>query len=351
MNEYKVALDVYNGPLDLLLFLIRREEIDIYDIPVARITAQYVQYVGLLQQVDPDAVGEFLVLAATLMEIKSRMLLPSPPVEEVAEELVDPRLELVRQLLEYKKFKDAARNLENAAAVHALKHPRRAVVPELGADEYEIESLEIWTLFEAFQRLLEQTGKLGAVHQVSVDDTPIALHADDILDALQAAGGSQNFDEVFRGRNRAEMIGLFLALLELIRQKRIRVTQDRPFAPILVRLLDATPLDAVDDLDYEYRRTQTEEGGDDRAGAPLPAVAADDADGADILDARDAPLDDELPGDEELPAMPDIHEMSDDELDAILEGRSMPPTDPGGNSPPDECRAASQAVEIPNETQ
>ena len=115
MTDYRVALDVYHGPVDLLLFLIKRDEIDIYDIPISHITTQYLQYVQLLEKIDPEVVSEFLVLAATLMEIKSRTLLPRPPASEDDEEIEDPRLELVRQLLEYKRFKDAAHSLGEAA--------------------------------------------------------------------------------------------------------------------------------------------------------------------------------------------------------------------------------------------
>ncbi|HNQ21835.1 MAG TPA: segregation/condensation protein A [Phycisphaerae bacterium] len=241
-EEYQVKLDVYNGPLDLLLYLIRREEIDIYDIPIARITEQYLAYVEVLARLDPETVSEFLVLAATLMEVKSRLLLPRPPVEEGEEDLSDPRLELVRQLLEYKKYKDAARELEEAAAEQQLKHARVPALPPVAPDELELENLEIWDLFEAFNRLLEQIGRAKPFHQVETDDTPLTLHADDILDALQRAGGAEPFHLIFAGRNKAEMIGLFLALLELIRQRRIRVSQDRPFGTILIHLLDATPL-------------------------------------------------------------------------------------------------------------
>lgn len=247
MTEYKVALDVYNGPLDLLLFLIKRDEIDIYDIPIARITEQYVEYVALLQKIDPEVVSEFLVLAATLIEIKSRTLLPTPPPEEAAEEFIDPRSELVRQLLEYKKFKDAARDLDKAASLRAMKAARSPAMPDGEPGAFDLQSVDIWDLFEAFNKLLKQTGKLDGLHQVGVDDTPIALHAEDILDSIQRAGGSQNFEEVFRGRTRPEMIGLFLALLELIRQQRINAVQDRPFAIIQLRLLDPRPLDDFDE--------------------------------------------------------------------------------------------------------
>ena len=247
MSGYSVALDVYNGPMDLLLFLIRREEIDIYDIPIARITEQYIAYVEMLRQVDPEVVSEFLVLAATLMEIKSRTLLPHPPAEESDEELTDPRLELVRQLLEYKKYKDVARSLEEGAHAQASRYARHPVLPPRGEDEIELESLAIWDLFDAFNRLLEETGRRGAVHEVTVDDTPIALHGEDIFDSIERAGGTQDFTDIFAGRGRAQMIGLFLALLELIRQRRIRVSQDRPFGPILIHLLDRTPLDQIPD--------------------------------------------------------------------------------------------------------
>ncbi len=245
MSEYKVALDVYNGPLDLLLYLIRREEIDIYEIPIARITEQYVKYVEFIQRLDPEAVSEFLVLAATLMEIKSRTLLPTPPVDETDEEIIDPRLELVRQLLEYKKYKDAARHLEDAADERAQKHARSPVIHREPSDEMELENLDIWSLFDAFNRLLEQTGQRDAVHTIGVDDTPISLHADDILDSIDRAHGTQQFEEIFTGRTKAEMIGLFLALLELIRQGRVRVSQDRPFGQILLYLLDSTPLEEL----------------------------------------------------------------------------------------------------------
>ncbi|GAG49290.1 unnamed protein product, partial [marine sediment metagenome] len=121
MAEYRVDLDVYSGPLDLLLYLIRREELDIHDIPIARITEQYIQYVDVLNALDPDLAGEFLVMAAMLMEIKTRILLPTPPPEEGGEDglQIDPRAELVRQLLEYKAFKDASGELAGAAADQA----------------------------------------------------------------------------------------------------------------------------------------------------------------------------------------------------------------------------------------
>lgn len=239
MNKFRVDLDVYNGPLDLLLFLIRREEVDIYDIPIARITGQYLGYVRLIESMDPNLAGEFLVMASTLMEIKSRTLLPRAPVEEGEEEPLDPRMELVRQLLEYKTYKDAARDLGAAAEMQALKYPRHPVLPPESAEEVDLEEVGIWDLLEAFNKLLEQTGRRSATHDVVHDDTPIALHAADIMDSLERSGGTQPFERVFEGRSKSEMIGLFLALLELIRQRRVRAEQDSSFGRIVLHMLDA----------------------------------------------------------------------------------------------------------------
>ena len=197
MTEYKVALDVYSGPLDLLLFLIRREEIDIHNIPIARITQQYVEHLDLLALVDPEVVGDFLVLAATLMEIKSRTLLPSPPADEGDDELVDPRSELIRQLLEYKRFKDAAHQLEDDAAERAMKFSRMPGVLPTVEEELELENLQVWDLFDAFRRLLEQTGQTDPVHQVGI--TAMGLW---ILDNPDL----EELSEVCKSRNRWEFL-------------------------------------------------------------------------------------------------------------------------------------------------
>lgn len=281
-ENYRVALDVYSGPLDLLLYLIRREEVDIHDIPIARVAEQYVKYVDLLKEIDPEAVGEFLVLAATLMEIKSRMLLPTPPPEEVEEDFSDPRVELVRQLLEYKRFKDAARSLEESAAEHAQKAPRVPVLPPRDADEIDLDNLDIWDLFDAFGKVLTQIGRSQAVHEVDVDDTPIALHAEDVMDALERAGGEMKFEEVFSGRTRGEMIGLFLALLELIRERRVSAKQERASSPIVLVLISHKAL-RVDLIDEE---------------SEAEAAAAIDTDATD-LQTESAPPNQEFPNETE----------------------------------------------------
>ncbi|MCG3181684.1 MAG: Segregation and condensation protein A [Phycisphaerae bacterium] len=247
MEDYRVQLDFYDGPMDLLLYLVRKNEVDIQDIPIAAITEQYCRYVELMRAIDINLAGEFLVMAAWLIEIKTRMLLPSelpPPTEgeagpaEAAEALADPRAELVRQLLAYKQFRTLADELGEAAAEAAMRYPRagidwKQIAPEL-ADEPEIDIADagVWDLFEAFGRLLEQTGRLRP-HEVSYDDTPIHVHADHLVARL-GAEGPLAFRRIFEGRSRSEFLGLFLALLELVRQKRIRVEQEGRFGEIFI---------------------------------------------------------------------------------------------------------------------
>ena len=236
MAPYRVKLDIYNGPLDLLLYLIRRDEVDVYDIPIARITEQYMSYVEMLKGLDPNLVGEFLVMAATLLEIKTRTLLPSPPATEEGEAgaNIDPRAELVRQLLEYKAFKDAAGELKLAAEEQALRYPRSPGDDDSQEDLVDLEEAQVWDLLEAFNRLMEAIGHRPTHHEVIYDETPVELHAADILDRISQEG-PMSFQMIFEGRTaRVEIVGLFLALLELVRQKKLQVRQDRNFGQIQV---------------------------------------------------------------------------------------------------------------------
>src|SRR5687767_7935000 len=240
--EYRVELDVYNGPLDLLLYLLKRDELDIYDIPIARITDSYVSYVQMLKQLgkeggfDINVAGDFLVMAATLMEIKSAMLLPkAPPTNSdgstsVAQDLTDPRYELVQQLLEYKRFKDNAAALERHQQTHADRFPRvPAKLEGEAADEpppVDLDEVQVWDLLQAFDRLMQEVGtRKPRFHEVTYDDTPIDLHAADIEDRLSREGRLSLRELVVGRASRSEMIGVFLALLELIREKKILVQQ------------------------------------------------------------------------------------------------------------------------------
>lgn len=237
--EYRVELDVYNGPLDLLLYLIKRDELDISDIPISRILDSYMDYVGMLRQMrqeeglDINVAGDFLVMAATLMEIKSAMLLPKPPPapgeESAAAELTDPRYELVQQLLEYKRIKDSAMLLEKRRHEQEQRFPRVPALPPGAADEpppIDLDEVQIWDLLTAFGRLMKEVGVRGPrVHEVIYDDTPIDLHAADIEDRLSREGKLSLRALIVGRSSRSEMIGVFLALLELIRQKKILVAQ------------------------------------------------------------------------------------------------------------------------------
>lgn len=293
-NNYRVALDVYAGPLDLLLYLIRREEVDIYDIPISRITEQYIQHVEMIQQIDPDAVGQFLVMAATLMEIKSRMLLPTPPEEVAEEDAIDPRSDLVRQLLEYKRFKDAAGDLQARAEEFGKRFPRSPVIPD--RDSVDLEDAEVWDLMAAFNKLMQQTGRTGYQHQVVYDDTPIATHALNIVEQLQKQGGSVEFSNIFTGKTRPQCVGLFLALLELIRRQRVRADQDRPFGQIYVFLIDARPLSAPEVA--ESFGTESAPAGP-MGMAARPPIGKDEPEGEQPEKAAETPPAEQEPSDEE----------------------------------------------------
>jgi len=321
MPDYRVQTDIYNGPMDLLLYLIRRNEVDLYDIPIAIITSQYCEYVATLSIIDPNAAGDFLVMAAALMEMKSRMLLPrTVGLEGEAEDLSDPRLELVRQLLEYKKFKDASFELGAAAAAQAMRWPRGPVrTTATDSAEVDLEDVQVWDLVAAFTKLMASIGGGKATHEVVFDDTPIALHAADILDRLQGEGGELLFEAVFLGRNRVEMIGLFLALLELMRQQRVRITQSRMLGPITIVLLSAEPIQVEEGAGDPAFREAVLGPGD--PGPPEASAAAhvEQSDGNAAGDAQprgimeDEAEDDALAGFEELDKI-----KTEVDIDAVL---------------------------------
>ena len=250
MADYRVNLDIFAGPLDLLLYLVRKEEVDIYDIPLAKITDQYLQYVDILKQFDIDLAGDFLVMAATLMEIKSAMLLPREEPEQAGEEKSgDPRAELIRQLLEYKRFKDAANLLDAAAERRQERFGRPASLIErlvpVAEPEIDMDQVSIWDLIEAFDKICKATGTATYTGHIR-DDTPIDLYQIEVLHRLQTEG-PLTFERIFEGRpNRLVMVGIFLAMLELIRDKLIWAEQDESSAQIYVRALtDEPPEQAV----------------------------------------------------------------------------------------------------------
>lgn len=238
-GEYKINLDVYNGPMDLLLYLIQKEEVDICDIHIARITDQYLQYVEALQMLDMNIVGDFLVMAATLMYIKSYMLLPRTETKEDEEELEDPRLSLVRQLLEYKRYKGITFSLAAKAAEWEGRWTRQCKelsdeTPEKN-QELPLEGVSIWDLLQRFSQIMKQT-LLNVPARVIYDDTPVQVYMDEVLNRIHSHV-SISFTDLFSGiRERGRIIGFFLALLELVRLKKIKIEQPVCFEDIQLSL-------------------------------------------------------------------------------------------------------------------
>jgi segregation and condensation protein A len=236
--DYNVELPSFHGPLDLLLFLVKHSEVDLYDIPIARILEQFLQYLEAIQVIDVEGAGEFLVMAATLMEIKSKMLLPSVSQEQAAEE--DPRLELVKQLIEYKKYKEAAALLEEQARQQMARLARAPTESPVLSDlaQQPLRRVELWDLVSAFGRLMRETAALQP-RPIVLDDTPIHVHMARIVDLLRTRGRLLFRDLFTPPFLRGRLLGLFLALLELIKDNQIEAEQPEPFGEIWLVLPEA----------------------------------------------------------------------------------------------------------------
>lgn len=240
-EDYKVNLDVFEGPLDLLLYLIRREELDIYDIPIEHITVEYMRFIEEARRLDLDIAGEFIVMAATLMVIKSRMLLPVDrrrTNEDGDEEWVDPRLDLVRQLIEYKKFKDAAIRLETMEAIKSNSYDYGGGRPKFektAADaKGALANLDLYDLLTAFQDVIARANEIPQEElkgiRFSVPDK-----MDYVLERVKREA-QVSFLSLFDPENspKGEIIVTFLALLELLRQHRVIVYQNAAFHEITI---------------------------------------------------------------------------------------------------------------------
>ncbi|MCQ9208714.1 MAG: segregation/condensation protein A [Omnitrophica bacterium] len=234
--SYKVRLEIFEGPLDLLLFLIKREEVNIYDIPIAKITKQYLEYLDLMQLLDLQLAGEFLVMASTLMQIKSKMLLPPEEQELQEEEQEDPRTELVRKLMEYKKFKEAAGRLEELEQAR-LETFRRGVTPASFAAEEETGEgyfeASLFDLISAFSKILKTIPKKEFL-EIIKDEFTVEKTVHDLLHLLVVKPVIY-FSKLFeRAKSKTEIITTFLAVLELIRLKEIMVRQGTAFSEIQI---------------------------------------------------------------------------------------------------------------------
>ena len=245
MEDYKVKLDVFEGPLDLLLYLIKRDEVDIYDISIERITKQYLGYMEAFQVLNIELAGEFIVMAANLLYIKSRTLLPvdQQMAEEDAEE-DDPRWELIRQLIEYKKFKEAAARLRDIEALQENLFPRVPVVPDLAVENLLVEEVGIFDLIHAFQKILKRLDqKTEDLREIFEENFTVSEKIDYLL-KVTSSGVSMRFEELFADvASRAEIVVTFLAMLELIRLKQLRVRQESQCGEIWIdRSENSTPL-------------------------------------------------------------------------------------------------------------
>ncbi len=254
-DSYTVRLDVFRGPLDLLLHLIKRAELDISTISIASIADQFMDSLGCLEDVDVDTAGEFLLTASTLLEIKSRSVMPADADGRGAQGANandsedDAAVQLLGQLLEYKRYRDAADELEGRRMSWEERFPagRARVEKEAlrGAleddDAVDLEDVELYDLVEAFQRIMDTVifDRLGD-HEVTYDDTPIELHEADIIDRLgrlaPEVGGRLRFRQIFEGKRKGEVIGLFLAVLELVRQRVLAVKIEDDGKEIFVSL-------------------------------------------------------------------------------------------------------------------
>jgi len=240
-QDYQVTLDGFCGPMDLLLFLIRRAEVDIHEIPISAITDQYLAFLRHLSDVDIDQAGEFLVMAATLMELKSRSLVPPEVIADGGGEgdqsaAIDPRSELIQQLLAYQRFRSASEQLDERRLALSRRYPSRPAAAqedlrdedEAEVIELELEDVHVLDLSDAYERIMASIDftRLGD-HMVEMDDTPLALFQEDLIDRLGRAEGRRlTLQHAFDGQHRLQRIGLFLATLELVRQRRVSVVQN-----------------------------------------------------------------------------------------------------------------------------
>ncbi len=228
--NYLVALDTFHGPLDLLLYLVKRNEVDVLDIPIAKLADQFLEFLAAVREVDVELAGDFLVMAATLMEIKARSLLPADAEPGDGDE-PDPRRELVRQLLEYRRFKDAAAALEERAERRGARLDRVAPEEPATPGAPPVRPVELWDLVSAFARLMRETRALEPT-AVVVDDTPQHVYEAEVRDRVRAAGRLAFRDLFAPPHHKARLIGLFLAVLELVKNRELGLEQPEPFGEI-----------------------------------------------------------------------------------------------------------------------
>ncbi|WP_163537693.1 segregation/condensation protein A [Gracilibacillus sp. YIM 98692] len=244
-KHYQVKLDAFEGPLDLLLHLINKYEIDIYDIPVSEITSQYFSYIQTMQELELNIASEYLVMAATLLEIKSKLLLPNPTIEVEEEYEEDPREDLMKRLIEYRKYKEAATQLKEREMEQSQVHTRPPLsfreidtyqLPEGGADVYDMLSA-IGKVFERkkWNQPLETT--------VQRTEIPIEKRMDEVMKTISQSHQGISFYQLFPEPSRSYIVATFIAILELMKQRRVLCRQEKQFDDLMVYKAEAATED------------------------------------------------------------------------------------------------------------
>ena len=228
--SFKIKIDVYEGPMDLLLYLVKRDELDVRDIPIARIANEYLEYVNLMRLLDLEFAVEFVLMAATLMRIKVQALLPGPPPDDDEE---DPRLELQRRLVEYAKYKEAALKLGHREETARVHFPRTGAAYDEPDSEDEIEA-SLFDLLAAFKSVLDRRKDID-VYEVETPRQSVEERMNEILAVLSDEKGIRFLSLFSEQSRRSDLIVTFLAILELIRLQRIRVSQRRAFGAITIK--------------------------------------------------------------------------------------------------------------------
>ncbi|MCI0336192.1 MAG: segregation/condensation protein A [Acidobacteria bacterium] len=254
-DSYRVKLEIFEGPLDLLLYLIKKDEIDIYDIPISHITEQYLEYLRLIKQLDIAVAGDFLVMASTLIYIKSKMLLPPDPKIEGEEDLnEDPRAELVERLLEYQKFKSAANMLYSSGEIERACYTRGAIETDKSNPEV---SATLFDLLRVFREVLKRAESVVEM-EIHRDEITMAEKLEQI-NALLAEREEINVRELFEmARTKRELILTFLAFLELVKEMRVSLAQRELFGEIYARKRIAPPAPAENETNGDVSSSAAE---------------------------------------------------------------------------------------------
>jgi segregation and condensation protein A len=230
--SYKIKLELFEGPLDLLLYLVKKDHLNIYDIPIAQVAEQYLRYLELMQLLDLNIAGEFLVMAASLMEIKSKMLLPAQEANQL-QPAEDPRAELVRRLLEYENFKKVAEELKKREAqqTEVFKRPKQEILPEIAAREEVYFEASLFDLISAFSQAMEEVPR-EIFYEVLKDEFTVEEKVHQVLHLLLVRSTIPLSELFFQAKNKIEMVVIFLAILELIRMKEVIALQRELFQEI-----------------------------------------------------------------------------------------------------------------------